>query len=678
LPGVGQRLAKSMEKLCGGRVLDIAFHLPHGLLDRRRSGPLSKLETGALATFLVEIERHTKPRNPRQPYKVRCSDPTDTIDLVYFNAHEDYLKKLLPVGETRAISGRIDRYDGAITMVHPDHVVPAQDLAKIQIVEPVYPMTAGLAPRILRKSIDHALGRLPNLPEWLDPALKAKRGWPAWRDALVQAHRPAGGADLESASPCRERLAYDELLASQLALAFVRQRNRAKPGRRSLGNGVLTAKALAALPYALTGGQQSALKEITADMASPHRMLRLLQGDVGSGKTIVAFLAMLIALEAGGQAALLAPTDVLARQHFNTLQAIAGKIGLDIALVTGKDKPKTREAAISALATGAIRLVVGTHALVQQDVAFDDLRLAVIDEQHRFGVAQRMALVEKGQGVDLLVMTATPIPRTLLLSAYGDIDVSRLTEKPAGRLTIDTRALPLDRLDDVIQAMQRALRQGDRVYWVCPLVEESEAVDAAAAQERARHLSSVFGNRVGLVHGRQKPAERDATIAAFAEGHIRILVATTVIEVGIDVPEASVMVIEHAERFGLAQLHQLRGRVGRGARKSACLLLYQGPLSAAAKARLTVMRETNDGFVIAEEDLRLRGGGELLGHRQSGLPVFRFADLARHGDLLQIARDDANLVLARDPELETPRGKALRVLLYLFEHDSTIRTLRSG
>jgi ATP-dependent DNA helicase RecG len=678
LPGIGQRLAKPVEKLAGPLVADLVGHLPSGLIDRRHQPHLSTAEGGVIATIVVRVERHVKSHNPRQPYKVRCSDSTGYIDLVFFNAREDYLLRTLPLGQTRAVSGRIERFGGELNMVHPDHIVPAEELAKIQVMEPVYPMTAGLAPKVLRKAIEAALERLPKVAEWIDPAVLKQRQWSGWVEALLAAHHPQSDAELSALAPPRMRLAYDELLSNQLALALVRLRNKRKAGRVNKGNGALRRKITGALPYKLTRSQEQALSEIVADMAEPTRMLRLLQGDVGSGKTVVALLAMANAVEAGGQAALLAPTDILARQHFATLEPLCKSIGLEIALLTGRDKGKARDATLASLTSGALKLIVGTHALMQEDVEFADLRLAIVDEQHRFGVEQRMALADKGAGVDLLVMTATPIPRTLTMTAYGDIDVSRLTEKPAGRQPIDTRTVPLERLYEVADGLKRAIAQGARIYWVCPLVDESEAVDLAAATERHRMLKQLFGDRVGLVHGKQKAAERDSTMAAFAAGDIDILVATTVIEVGVNVPEATVMVVEHAERFGLAQLHQLRGRVGRGLAKSSCVLLYQAPLGETAKARLQILRETEDGFRIAEEDLRLRGGGELLGTRQSGLPEFHFADLAIHGDLLAMARDDARLLTERDPQLKSERGEALRMLLYLFRQDSAIKTLTSG
>jgi ATP-dependent DNA helicase RecG len=556
--------------------------------------------------------------------------------------------------------------------------VPAAQREELARVEPVYGLTAGLSPKLLLKAIEAAVERAPELTEWHDAALVRRERWPAWKPALLAAHNPGSEADLSPVAPSRARLAYDELLAKQLALLLVRRQRRAARGRPITGDGRLRAKVLAALPWTLTTSQQQATAEIERDMASEQRMVRLLQGDVGSGKTVVALLAMLIAVEAGTQAALMAPTEILARQHYATMAPLAEAAGVSLVLLTGRDRVRQRAETLAGLADGRIQLVVGTHALVQEDVEFQDLGLAVVDEQHRFGVHQRLGLASKGRVADMLVMTATPIPRTLMLAVYGDTDSSRLTEKPAGRKPIDTRTIPLDRMEDVLGGIARQIDQGARIYWVCPLVEESEAVDLAAAEDRFEHLARLFPGKVGLVHGKLKAAERDRAMTDFSEGRTALLVATTVIEVGVDVPEATVMVIEHAERFGLAQLHQLRGRVGRGDAKSTCLLLYAQPLSQNARARLAVLRESEDGFLIAEEDLRLRGAGEMLGTRQSGLPQMRLADLAHHSDLLQVARDDARLVIESDPDLATPRGAALRVLLYLFEQDATVPTIRSG
>jgi ATP-dependent DNA helicase RecG len=678
LPGIGPRLGTLVERLVGPLVVDLLWHLPFAVIDRRNAPKVAQARAGDVATLTVTVDEHVVPRSPRQPYRVWCSDETGRLCLTFFNGREDYLKKLLPPGEVRVVSGKIEIYQGEVQMTHPDHVVPLDQRDSILRVEPVYGLTTGLTQKPVQKAIAAAVERAPALPEWQDAAYLARQRWDGWKGALAQAHAPTGPDDLLPQHPARARLGFDELLASQLAIALVRHHNRSLAGRATKGDGRLQDRAIASLPFQLTASQQSAIAEIAADMGKPERMVRLLQGDVGSGKTLVAFLAMLSAVEAGAQAALMAPTELLARQHYATMAPLAEAAGVALALLTGRDGQRQKKATMEGLADGAIQLVVGTHALVQEDVAFADLALAVVDEQHRFGVHQRMALSSKSHAVDLLVMTATPIPRTLMLAAYGDLDVSKLTEKPAGRQPIDTRTLPLERIGEVADAVGRLVGSGARVYWVCPLIEESEDIDLANAVERHRLLSARFPGKVGLVHGRLKGAEREATMAAFADGRLSVLVATTVIEVGVDVPAATVMVVEHAERFGLAQLHQLRGRVGRGSAKSSCLLLYAQPLGETAKSRLAIMRETEDGFRIAEEDLKLRGAGELLGTRQSGLPDMRLADLAAHAELLQAARDDARLIVDRDPDLRTERGAALRVLLYLFRRDDAVRTLRAG
>ncbi|TMJ26394.1 MAG: ATP-dependent DNA helicase RecG [Alphaproteobacteria bacterium] len=678
LSGIGPRLGKLVERLTGPLVVDLLWHLPSGVVDRRNAPEVAQAQAGTVATLTVTVDEHIVPRNPRQPYRVWCSDETGKLCLTYFNGREDYLKKLLPPGERRVISGKIELYQGEVQMTHPDHVVPLEELESVLRVEPVYGLTGGLTQRPLQKAIASAVARAPELPEWQDAAYRKKQKWAGWKSSLATAHAPADESDLAPMHPARARLAFDELLASQLAIALVRHHNRSLPGRTTRGDGGLQKRALAALPFQLTPSQIFATAEIAGDMAKAERMVRLLQGDVGSGKTLVAFLAMLTAVEAGAQAALMAPTELLARQHYATIAPLAEAAGVTLALLTGRDGSRQKKQTMQGLADGTIQLVVGTHALVQEEVEFADLALAVVDEQHRFGVHQRMALSSKSHSVDLLVMTATPIPRTLMLAAYGDLDVSKLTEKPAGRQPIDTRTIPLERVGEVADAVGRMMASGAGIYWVCPLIEESEDVDLANAEERHHLLSARYPGKVGLVHGRLKSAEREATMAAFADGRLSILVATTVIEVGVDVPAATVMIIEHAERFGLAQLHQLRGRVGRGSAKSTCLLLYAQPLGETAKARLAIMRETEDGFRIAEEDLKLRGAGELLGTRQSGLPDMRLADLAAHGELLQAAQDDARLIVDRDPELQSDRGKALRALLYLFRRDDAVRTLRAG
>ncbi|HEX6101763.1 MAG TPA: ATP-dependent DNA helicase RecG [Alphaproteobacteria bacterium] len=678
LPGIGPRIGKLIEKLAGPILVDLLWHLPSGIVDRSYRPKLAEAEVGRIATLTVLIEKHVPGGTPRLPYRIRCRDETGALELIYFHVQGDYLKRLLPVGEVRVVSGRVDKFQGALQMAHPDYALPPEQAANLPPVEPVYPLASGIQPKVLAKAIQAALARAPELPEWIEPALMQREAWPGWKAALAAAHAPRSEGDLSPTTSARRRLAYDELFANQLAVALVRLKQRKLPGRALKGDGRRRRKALAALPFALTKSQEQAIGEVLADMSGQDRMLRLLQGDVGSGKTLVALMAMLNAAEAGAQAAIMAPTEILARQHHATIEPLARAAGVPLALLTGRERGKAREEILAGLADGSIPLVVGTHSLVQEAVAFHDLGLAVIDEQHRFGVEQRLELARKGKGAHTLVMTATPIPRTLMLTAYGDLDVSRLTEKPAGRKPVDTRVLPADRLEEVVSAVRRAVGKGAKVFWVCPLVEESEAIDVAAAEDRHRHLADLFGGRVGLVHGRMKGTDKDRVMAGFAGGDLDILVATTVIEVGVDVPDATVMVIEHAERFGLAQLHQLRGRIGRGDKPATCLLVYQGPLGETAKARLKILRETEDGFRIAEEDLRLRGAGELLGTKQSGLPEFGLANLAEHADLLQTARDDARLLLERDPDLTGERAAAIRVLLYLFERDAAARTLRSG
>ncbi|MEX0752508.1 MAG: ATP-dependent DNA helicase RecG [Xanthobacteraceae bacterium] len=685
LSGIGQKQAKLYARLLGRgeetpRIVDLLFHLPSGAIDRRARPKLRDVVPDTVVTVAVTVDYH-KPAPPgrsRAPYRIFCSDDTGAVILTYFNARRDYLEKLFPEGALRYISGTTALYDGMLQMVHPDRVVDEAGLANLPLVEPVYPLTEGLGLGLVRKAMEAALGKFRELPEWQDEAWVSRERFPSFIEALKILHRPAEPRDVAPDSPARKRLAYDELLAGQLALALVRAHIRRPAGRANAGDGKLREKIIAALPYSLTPSQRRALDEISNDLAQPQRMLRLLQGDVGSGKTVVALLAAAAVIEVGRQAALMAPTELLARQHWHTIAPLAEAAGLRVAILTGRERGRERNETLERLAAGEIDLLIGTHALFQEEVAFKDLALAIVDEQHRFGVHQRLALARKGEAVDVLVLTATPIPRTLVLTYFGDMDLSELREKPAGRKPIDTRTVPLDRLEEVADAVGRALTAGQRVYWVCPLVDESEKIDLAAAQERFEILKHRFGETVDLVHGRMKGADKDRAMQRFASGETRLLVATTVIEVGVDVPEATVMVVEHAERFGLAQLHQLRGRIGRGSEHSTCLLLYKAPLGETAKARLAILRETEDGFRIAEEDLRLRGEGDVLGTRQSGMPGFRLAQMEFHSPLLGPARDDAALILARDPKLASPRGQALRHLLYLFEKDEAVRLIQAG
>jgi ATP-dependent DNA helicase RecG len=688
LAGVGPKLAPLLKRLLTGgendaRVIDVLFHLPRGGVSRELRPSIRSAPFGEPVTVAGVVIEH-KPPAPqgRSPYRVIIEDDTGDLALVFFNVYRDHLSKTLPVGATRYVSGVIELWNGFRQMTHPDHILDENGLKTLPKIEPVYGLTEGLTSRFLIRCTAAALERLPSLPEWQDAAWIAQRKWPPFTEALKGLHRPGSVASVNEegmiGNPLRKRLAYDELLASQLALALARARMRRLRGRPTIGDGSVSGPLERALPFSLTSSQQRALAEIRADLASEHKMLRLLQGDVGSGKTVVALLAMLTAVEAGRQAALMVPTEILARQHFERISAMLEQSGVRIGLLTGREKTSERRKVLEGLADGSISLALGTHALFQEGVTYKDLGLAVVDEQHRFGVHQRLAMGSKGEAVDVLVMTATPIPRTLALTLYGDMDVSVLSEKPAGRKPVATRIITLERLDEVAGGLKRAIAAGNLIYWVCPLVAESEKTDLAAAEERFADLKKRLGDVVGLVHGRMSGAEKDTVMERFMAEDIKVLVSTTVIEVGVDIPKASVMVIEHAERFGLAQLHQLRGRVGRGGTASSCLLLYRGPLSQTAKARLQIMRETEDGFRIAEEDLRLRGAGEMLGSKQSGLPETKIANLAFDSDLLAAARDDARLILERDLTLESERGQALRLLLYLFDRDQAVRLLKAG
>ncbi|MFI0843245.1 ATP-dependent DNA helicase RecG [Mesorhizobium sp. IMUNJ 23232] len=687
LDGVGPKVATLIEKVVPAdltareaRAGDLLFTLPSSIIDRRNRPGIALSAEGAIVTLDVRVDRHQPPPrgNRSVPYRVFVHDDTGEMALTFFHANATWLERTLPIGEHVVVSGRMEWFNGRPSMVHPDHIAFADKAEGLPLVEPVYPLTAGLHAKVLRRAIGQALARLPGLPEWQDAELMRRQTFPSFADALRRIHNPADPIDVSPESAAWRRLAYDEILAGQVSLALVRANVRKHVGRALQGDGVRIKALRDTLPYRLTSSQEQALTEIDADMAKPDRMLRLLQGDVGSGKTVVALLAMARAVEAGGQAALMAPTEILARQHFSTIGPLAQKAGLNVAVLTGREKGRERTGILDGLENGSIDIVIGTHALFQEAVRFRDLAFAVVDEQHRFGVHQRLAITAKGEAPDMLVMTATPIPRTLVLTAFGDMDVSRLTEKPAGRQPIRTVTLPFERYDELVGRISDALAEGQKIYWICPLVEESEEVKLTSAEERHAALRQEFGLRVGLVHGRMSGRDKDEAMRAFKEGKTRVLVATTVVEVGVDVPDATIIVIEHAERFGLAQLHQLRGRVGRGSKASTCVLLYKPPLGETATARLSVLRESEDGFRIAEEDLKLRGEGELLGTRQSGTPGFQIARLEFHADLLEIARSDARLLLTRDPALESERGEAIRVLLYLFGRDEAVRLLRAG
>ncbi|WP_105382249.1 ATP-dependent DNA helicase RecG [Neorhizobium alkalisoli] len=687
LAGVGPKLADLIARVTGRedaddcRVVDLLFHAPHSLIDRRNRPGIALAPQGAIVTIEGRVDRHQPPPpgKPNLPYRVFLHDDTGELALTFFRAKGNWLEKSLPIDETVMVSGKVDWFNGRPSMVHPDFIVKSSEAENLPLIEPVYPLTGGLSPKILRKAIDGSVARLPILPEWADVNLTQRQGFPSVTEAFQRLHDPRDETDVDPQSPARRRLAYDEFLAGQVSLALVRQRIRKVPGQPVRVKGDLAARIITHLPFSLTPSQKKAVEDVLKDMAGDDRMLRLLQGDVGAGKTLVALLAMAAAVEAGGQAVLMAPTEILARQHFATISKLAGAAGVTVEVLTGRTKGRERDQIVERIASGEAQIVIGTHALFQDTINYQNLLLAVVDEQHRFGVHQRLRLTAKGISPHMLVMTATPIPRTLVLAAFGDMDVSKLTEKPAGRKPIQTVTIPTERIAEIVSRLKTAIAEGKKGYWICPLVEESDVSDLMSAEERYLVLVQELGrSNVGLVHGRMSGPEKDAVMTAFKSGELRLLVATTVVEVGVDVPDATIMVIEHAERFGLAQLHQLRGRVGRGDEASTCILLYKGPLSETGRARLSILRDSEDGFLIAEEDLRLRGEGELLGTRQSGTPGFRIASLEAHADLLEIARKDAAYLLERDPELTSERGQNMRVLLYLHRRDEAIRFLRAG
>jgi ATP-dependent DNA helicase RecG len=684
LPGIGPKQDKLFRFLLGRdetpRPVDLLFHLPASVIDRRARPKIRDAVPGTIVTLEVTVNRHraAPPGRSRAPHLVYASDETGDVVLTYFRAQPGYVEKLLPIGAKRYVSGTAQMFDGTLQIVHPDRIVDEAGLAKLSGIDPVYPLTEGLALGSLRRAIAMALQKLPVLPEWISPDIMRRCSFPALAEALHRVHVPLELTDILPEGRFWSRLAFDELLAGQLALALVRAQLRRPAGSRHAGDGHLRNRIIDALPYALTASQQEAAAAISDDLRQPVRMLRLLQGDVGSGKTVVALLAAAAVTEAGKQTALMAPTEILARQHIKTIAPLAERAGLRVAILTGREKGKERREITARLADGDIDLLVGTHALIQGDVAFKALALAVVDEQHRFGVRERLALTAKGEAVDVLVLSATPIPRTLVLTYFGDMDVSELREKPAGRQPIDTRAVADSRLNEVIDAVGRAVKAGKLVYWICPLVEESETVDLTDAEQRFDSLKARFGDKVGLVHGKMRGLEKDRVMSQFAAAEINLLVATTVVEVGVDVPAATVMVIENAERFGLAQLHQLRGRIGRGSEPSTCLLLYREPLGEMSTARLRVIRETTDGFRIAEEDLKLRGEGDVLGTRQSGLPGYRIARSDVHAQLITQARDEALRIMKQNPKLAGADGEALRCLLYLFERDEALPLIGAG
>jgi ATP-dependent DNA helicase RecG len=665
LAGVGAKLKPVLERLTGGEtVWDLLLHLPERWVHRKVCTSFEEAVPGDVAIVQGEVFAHHPPHTDRSPHRVQLFDGTGFLTLSFFRADPRQLQSQFPIGRQRIVSGRLEDYKGERQIAHPDYVLDPVKGEMPPAVEPIYALTAGLTNRRVHNFCMQALSKVsPDLPEWSDKHLVARRQWPSLRGALVGLHAPTEYDPVAFAN-ARERLAYDEALAREAAFALARASRKRRAAPPVTGKPEALAKLLHALPYTPTGAQVRAYSEIRADMESPAPMRRMLQGDVGSGKTLVGAMAAVAAASAGFQSAFMAPTEVLARQQYDTLTRLLSPLGYTVAALTGRDRGAQRDGILLGLAEGSVHVVAGTQALFQDTVVFRNLGLIIVDEQHRFGVADRMRLAGKGLSPHMLVMSATPIPRTLAQHIHGDLDRSILDEKPVGRQPIATRAVPDSRIEDVIDAVRRALGRGERVFWVCPKVDLEE--DESSAVYRHAALKDQLNAPIGLIHGRLKPAEKDAALEDFRTGRTRLLVATTVIEVGVDVPDATIMVIERAESFGLAQLHQLRGRVGRGAQASFCILLYRPPLGETARERLGTLRRTEDGFAIAEADFRLRGPGDVLGLRQSGALEFRVLMLPEHADLLDIARIDATAIVEGDPDLSGPRGHSLRLARALF------------
>jgi ATP-dependent DNA helicase RecG len=679
LSGVGAKTRGVLKRLVGDKVVDVIYNLPINAIDRRQMPDISDMVEGEVVTSIVKIEQHIQPAksyDKSSPFKIRCYNKTGFITLVFFNAYPKYLIKQLPLGKQKVISGKVEKFGGEVQIIHPDYIEPISNLDKVKIVEPVYPLSAGIGKKTIQNITNDALKRVNPLPEWISLDIIKRHKWESWANCIIKSHKISDVDDVSANSNIRKRLVYDEFLANQLALAIVRKYVNKTDGISMCGDGSMRKKLLDQLPFQLTEGQAQVIKEINADQEADGRMVRLLQGDVGSGKTVVALIAALNVVELKKQVAIMSPTEILALQHYKWISKITEAMDCNVELLIGKTKGKKREVILEDLKLGKVDILIGTHALFQETVEFNDLGLIIIDEQHRFGVAQRSSLANKGKSVDVLLMTATPIPRTLTMTLYGDMECSRLTDKPVGRKEVDTRVLHVSKLSNIVQRLRAVIDKGEKIYWICPLIEESEASSLANVEERYSALSKVFPNKVGVVHGRMKSQEREEVMMEFKEGDVDILVATTVVEVGVDVPNATVIIIEHAERFGLSQLHQLRGRVGRNDKQSSCILLYHD-LGEISQKRLKIMRESNDGFYLSEEDLKLRGGGDVLGTKQSGLPDFKVADLYHHMDLLKEANEDAKNIIISDPLLESKRGEALKILLYLFGYDKQLSYLES-
>ena len=677
--GIGPKIEKLFNRIDINLKVHFLWHLPHNIIKRQKHENIHNDQINTLVTLKIKVLKHVPSRFKKQPYRVHCLCNETPIDIVFFYARHPVVKKNLPEEEIRYVSGKLEYFRNTYQITHPSHIIETKGINEIKNIEPIYSLTAGLSQKIISKYIEQIIKNIPDLNEWIDEIYLIKYRFLNWKNSIVRIHNPDKIEDINNQNIYRRRLAFDELLAHQLAIAIIRNYNQKKKGIVISSNNKLYEKFLKNLKFKLTTSQKKVVEEITIDLESENQMIRLLQGDVGSGKTVVALIAMLKTVESGYQSVLMVPTSILANQHFENFCDLLSDLNLNVEILTSKDKGKDRINKLKLIANGNINIIIGTHALIQEDVVFHKIGLAVIDEQHRFGVYQRMVFHYKGKRPSILVMSATPIPRTLALASYGDMDESRLTEKPLGRKTIKTTSLTLNKVNKLIERIKiHIANSNSKFYWVCPLIEESEELDLKAATLRYQHLDKIFKNKVLLMHGQLNEKEKEQIMYKFINEDYRILVATTVIEVGIDIKSATTIIIEHAERFGLAQLHQLRGRVGRSNLDSFCILLHKEIIGDNAKKRINKMIETNDGFLISEEDLKIRGAGEILGKKQSGLPSFKIAELSFDSDLLEDVRKYVEKISKNNPKLENNEGEKLRSLLYLYERDAAIKTLLAG
>ena len=668
LDGVGIKTKKILKKKKIEKISDLLWNLPQGFVDRSNIKQLDKLEIGKITTVKVKVLKYNFPRKRNLPNKVFCEDEKGKIEIIFFNSREGYIRNILPLNTMVVVSGKINYYKNKYQITNPDYTVPINKENFVNKLMPKYSLTEGLTEKVYNKLINQVLENIIEIPEWHNNEVLKKIGNVSWHNAILEIHKKKENL---LNSKYYKRLAYDEILANLLVLSEVRQRVRKYNKQKKIFDNTLSKKIISNFNFSLTEDQKKAVNEINNDLMSDYKMFRILQGDVGSGKTIVSFIAAANTIKSKWQVALMAPTEILAKQHYILACKIFKSSGIKISFLSGKTDPKEKKIILKNLLDGNINFLIGTHALFQKNTVFKKLGLVIIDEQHKFGVKQRIDLSDKGgKECDILLMSATPIPRTLVLTIYGDMDISILSEKPIGRKEIITLSKPEEKISEIILFIKKQINIGNQVFWVCPLIDESKKLDYSAAVEKYNYLSKIFNKNVGLIHGGLDKNKKNDVLNSFLNKSINILVSTTVIEVGIDFPNANVIIIENSNKFGLSQLHQLRGRVGRGSTQGTCILLYKKNLSENAKKRIKILKNSNDGFFIAEEDMKLRGFGDILGFQQSGMKDFKLADPVHHADLFKIAEQDIKNI-----ELNKKNSKKYDFLLKLFDKVNIINQL---